>query len=154
MLVKDIDALIVAQQEKKLAAVVNFVGEPKDELKEKIKKFGDKQALKKVGLAVTKDTGPLKISDGAEVSVMIYHRKKVKFNYALAKDGLDEKTVAAIVGDVKKMLKELPEEPKAKPKDKAKPKEKPSKEQPSKEKPKPKPKKKEGPKSEAKKDCP
>lgn len=139
MLVKETDALVVAQKETKLAAVVNILGEPKDEMKAKIKKFAQKQALKKVPLAVTTDRDALKISDGADVSVMIYRGKKVKFNYALAEDQLDRKTVAAIVDDVKKMLKEPPEEPKAKPKDKAK----------SQEKSKPKPKKKEEPKPEA-----
>ena len=147
MLVKKIDALVVAQQEKKLAAVVNFPGEADDETTEKIKKFGEKQRLKKVPLAVTSDGDKFEINDDAEVSVMIYRGKKVKFNYALGKGGLDQKTVAAIVKDTKKMLKEPVEEPREKPKgkkgspkakSKEKPDEKPKEDAKGKEEPKPK----------------
>ena len=97
MLVKQIDAMVVAQHEKKLAAVVNFLGEADDKTKEKINEFGKKLALKEVPLAITTDGDKFKISDDAEVTVMIYRGKKVKFNYAMAKGGLDEKTVATIV---------------------------------------------------------
>jgi len=123
MLVKQVDAMVVAQHEKKLAAVVNFLGEANDETKEKIEEFGEKLALKAVPLAITTDGDKFEISDDAEVTVMIYRRKKVKFNYALAKGALDQKTVAAIVESVKKMLAEPAEEPK--PKEKPKPKGKP-----------------------------
>ncbi len=131
MLVKQIDAMVVAQHEKKLAAVVNFLGEADDKTKEKIKEFGEKLALKEVSLVTTADGDKFKISDDAEVTVMIYQRKKVKFNYALVKGGLDQKTIAAIIESVKKMLAEIAEKPKEK------------------EQPKPKPKAKEEPKPQA-----
>jgi len=144
MLVKELDAMVVAQKDKKLAAVVNFVGEAKGETKEKIKKFGEKLHLNKVPLVATTDVKPFKISDDAEVTVMTYRGKKVRFNYALPKGGLDQKTVAAIIEDTKKMLAEPPEEPKEKPKDKKKPQGKP--------KGKPKEKAKEKPEPQAKED--
>ena len=78
MLVKKMDDLVVLRQDKKLAAVVNFLGETNDETKEKIKEFGEELDLKKVPLAVTTDTEPLKINDAAEVTVMIYRGKTVK----------------------------------------------------------------------------
>lgn len=106
MLVKKIDELVVLQQGKKLAAVVNFLGDIKDETKEKIKEFGEQLGLRKVPLAVTTDAEPLQISDAADVTVMIYRGKRVKANYALAKDGLDQKTIEAIIHSTESMLNE------------------------------------------------
>jgi hypothetical protein len=106
MLVKKTDDLVVLQQDKKLAAVVNFLGEINDETKEKIKEFGKELDLKKVPLAVTTDAEPLKINDAAEVTVMIYRGKTVKANYALAKDRLDQKTIEAIINSTESMLNE------------------------------------------------
>jgi hypothetical protein len=122
MLVNKIDAIVASQQDKNLAAVVNFVGEATDKEKEKIKKFGARYRWKKVPLTIITEGEDLKIDDAAEVTVMLYRGKKVKFNYSLAKGSLNQKTVVAIVQDVKKMLA-MPDEPKkgAKPKEKAKP---------------------------------
>jgi len=117
-LVKKIDALVVAQEEKKLAAVVNIVGPATDEAKAAIKAFGEKAGLKKVPLTLTTDAAKFKVSGDAEVTVMLYRGKKVQFNLAVAKGGLDEKTVAAILEATKKMLAEPAEAPK--PKQKAK----------------------------------
>jgi hypothetical protein len=126
MLVNKIDAMVVAEKEKKLAAVVNFLGDADDEkMIAKVKNFGEKHAFKKVPLAITGDGDSFKISDGAEVSVMLYRGKKVMFNYALDKGGLNRKTIAAIVADTKKMLAEPPEKPKPKDTPDAKVKEKP-----------------------------
>lgn len=127
MLVNKIDAIVASQPEKKLASVVNFVGEDTDKAKEKIKKFGDKHRWKKAPLAIITDGEDLKIDDAAEVTVMLYLGKKIKFNYALPKGGLTQKTVAAIVQDTKKLL-EMPAET---PKEKEKPKEGKSKTKPS-----------------------
>lgn len=106
MLVKKIDDLVVLQQDKKLAAVVNFLGETNDETKERIKEFGEQLGLKKVPLAATTDAEPLQINDTAEVTVMIYRGKTVKANYALAKDRLDQKTIEAIINSTESMLNE------------------------------------------------
>ena len=106
MLVKKMDDLVVLRQDKKLAAVVNFLGEINDETKEKIKEFGKELDLKKVPLAVTTDSEPLKINDAAEITVMIYRGKTVKANYALAKDRLNQKTIEAIINSTESMLHE------------------------------------------------
>ena len=80
MLVNKIDAMVVLQQEKKLAAVVNFVGKGSDKEKEKIKQFGKDHRWKKVPLTIISEGKGLKIDDAAEVTVMLYRGKKVKFN--------------------------------------------------------------------------
>jgi hypothetical protein len=118
-LVKQLDAMVAAQQEKKLAAVLNIVGEANDEMKAKIKSFGEKGGLKKIPLVATTEGGKFKVNAEAEVTVMLYRGKKVKFNFALAKGELDAKTIAAIVDSTDKMLA-MPEEPPEKPKEKPK----------------------------------
>ena len=103
-LVKEIDKLVAEKKDKQLAAVVNFIGEPTDEMKAKIKDFGEKHDLKNVALVVTKDADAFKISDEAEVTVMHYKDKKVKFNAAAAKGALNKKAIDAIVAGLPKIL--------------------------------------------------
>jgi hypothetical protein len=136
-LVKEVDALVAAQQEKKLAAVVNIIGEPTDDLKAKIKVFGDTHGVKKTPLTVTTDGQKFKVTADAEVTVMLYRGKKVKYNFALAKGELNTQMIAQIVDSTNKMVAAPPdpdEQPKPKPKakDDSKGKEKPA----GKEKPK------------------
>jgi hypothetical protein len=134
MLVKKMDKMVAAQQDRRLAAVVNILGEATDRAKKKIYKFGEKHDLQKVPLAITTDGDKFQINDAAAVTVMIYRGRKVKVNYALAEGELDLRTVARIVKSTKKMLNEPAEKPTEKPKGKAKPMAKP------KEKPKEEPK--------------
>ena len=103
-LAKEIDKLVAANQEKKLAAVINFVGEANDETKAKIKEFGEKHDLKNVALTLTAEAKKFEISDEADVTVMHYKEKKVQFNTAVAKGGLSKEAVAAIVEGAKKVL--------------------------------------------------
>jgi len=120
-LVSKIDAIVAPQPEKKLAAVVNFVGAATGKEREKIQKFGARYRWKKVPLTIITEGQDLQIDDAAEVTVMLYRGKKVKFNYALAKGSLNQKTVAASVQNARKMLA-MPDEPKKDPKPKLKPK--------------------------------
>jgi hypothetical protein len=103
-LAKEIDTLVAANQEKKLAAVINFTGEANDDTKAKIKEFGEKHELKNVALTLTADAKRFQINDDAEVTVMHYKGKKVLFNAAVAKGGLGKEAVAAIVEGTKKIL--------------------------------------------------
>ena len=137
MLVNKIDAIMAGKQEKKLGAVVNFVGKADHAAQDKIKQFGAKQHLKKVPLTIIASGDDLKINDAAEVTVLLYRGKKVKFNYALAKGDLNPKMVAGIVQNVKKMLAEAPTKPKEDEKAKAKASDKPN----AQEEPKPETKK-------------
>jgi hypothetical protein len=153
MLVKKIETMAAAQQDAKLAVVLNFIGPPTDEttdkpdkptgssaddtkktkkvaavstgskakikktsspeddLKERIKKFDLKHRFKSTPLTLTTEVEAFKLNNQAEVTVMIYKGKKVRSNYASA-SALDQKTTAAILADVKKLLLEPPEKPK------------------------------------------
>jgi hypothetical protein len=103
-LAKEIDKLVAANQEKKLAAVINFVGEANDAAKAKIKDFGEKHNLKNVALTLTTEAKTFQIGDEAVVTVMHYKDKTVRFNAAVAKGGLKKEAVAAIIEGAKKIL--------------------------------------------------
>ena len=96
-LAKQLDKLVVDNEEKKLAVVMNFTGEPTDEYTESIAKFAEKHNLKNVTLTVTGDAGKFKVSDEAEVTVMHYKGKKVAFNSAVKPGGLKKDAIKKIV---------------------------------------------------------
>ena len=103
-LAKQLDKLVVDNEEKKLAVLMNFTGEPTDEYTESIAKFGEKHNLKNVTLTVTGDAEKFKISDEAEVTVMHYKGKKVAFNCAVKPGGLKKGVIKAIVEGTGKIL--------------------------------------------------
>ena len=96
-LVKKLDEVVAANTEKKLAAVVNFMGEVTDEFQEQIAQFAEKNKIKNVTLAATAEAKKLKISDEATVTVMHYKGKEVKFNCAVGENGLNKKAINTIV---------------------------------------------------------
>jgi hypothetical protein len=103
-LAKQIDKLVADNQEKKLAAVINFTGEPTDDYKAKIAEFGTKHNLKNVALTTTADAEKFKVNDQAEVTVMNYKGKTVKSNHAVAAGGLNAAAIKSIVEGVKTIL--------------------------------------------------
>jgi hypothetical protein len=103
-LAKQIDKLVADNQEKKLAAVINFTGEPTDDYKAKIAEFGTKHNLKNVALTVTADADRFKINDQAEVTVMHYKGKTVKSNHAVAAGGLNAEAIKSILEGTKTIL--------------------------------------------------
>lgn len=103
-LAKQIDKLVADNQEKKLGAVINFMGEPTDEFKAKIAEFGTKHNLNNVALVATSNVKAFKINDEAEVTVMHYQGRSVKSNHAVAEGGLNAKAVAKIIDGAKTIL--------------------------------------------------
>jgi predicted trehalose synthase len=103
-LVKEIDGVVAKNAPQRLAAVVNFTGEPNDEYLAKTKEFAKKHELKNVAVTVTQDGDRFGVADEAEVTVMHYKDKKVKFNLAVDKDGLTKDTVQSIVKGTSSIL--------------------------------------------------
>jgi len=103
-LAKELDKVVAANADKKLAAVINFTGELTDEYQEKVAEFAEKNGIKNIALTVTADGKKFAVSDDAEVTVMHYKGKEVKYNFSADKSGLDEKAVKAIVEGVQKVL--------------------------------------------------
>jgi len=109
-LVKQIDKFVDENKDKKVAAVVNFLGDDPETLKETVKEFGEKNKIKHVALTVAVDhkDGPkaLKINPEADLTVMYYNKKKVTANHAVKKGGLNKETIGKIVADGKSVLEE------------------------------------------------
>ena len=105
-LVKELEKVVVANAEKKLAAVVNFTGEPTDDFQAKIAEFAKQNEIEQVALTATKDAAKFQVNDAAEVTVMHYRKKQVKYNFASDKAGLNQQAIQAIVEGVKQILVE------------------------------------------------
>ena len=103
-LAKQIDKLVADNKEKKLAAVINFTGDPSDDYQSQISEFGEKHNIKNVSLTVTADGQRFNVSDDAEVTVILYKGKTVKFNCSVGEGKLDKAAVKAIVDGTGKIL--------------------------------------------------
>jgi hypothetical protein len=109
-LVKQLDKFVDENKDKKVAAVVNFLGDDPEALKTAVKEFSEKNSVKNVALAVAVDhkDGPkaLAISPDADLTVMFYNKKKVTANHAVKKGGLSKDSVSKIIADGKTILEE------------------------------------------------
>ena len=104
-LAKQLDKVVEENKDKKLAAVINFIGDK--DLGEAIKKFGEKHGIKNTALTVSdeKNAKRFQVTSDADVTVMHYKGKKVLSNQAVAKGGLNKKSIAAIIAGSKTILK-------------------------------------------------
>jgi hypothetical protein len=77
-----------------------------DKMEDKLKELAKKEKLKKVVLAVDSTQGPpsFKIAKDADVTVLLYEKKKVKKNFAFEKGKLTDKDVDAVVAAVQDIL--------------------------------------------------
>ena len=107
-LVKELEAAVEKNSDKKLSSFVNLIGKDQDALKKTAKEFGAKNKVQNVALVVPQahENGPAEfnISSDAETTVMLYVKGEVKANYALAAGKLDAKAIKSIVADTAKIL--------------------------------------------------
>lgn len=107
-LVKQLDQLVAQNEDKKMASFVNLLGDDAESLKAAAKSLVDKAGSRHIAVVVPKDheKGPknLKLNPQAEVTVLIYRKGTVEANHAVPTGGLDEKTIATIVRDARKIL--------------------------------------------------
>ncbi len=106
-LVKKIDGLVAKNKDKKLSAFVVLLSEDADADEAKLKELAKKHGIKTTPLTVFEGiAGPpnYKIAKDADVTVLMWERRKIKVNHAFRKDGLNKKSVAAIVADTGKIL--------------------------------------------------
>ena len=77
-----------------------------ENLSDELKSHAEKIGLKNTVLAIDNVTGPKawNIAKEAEVTVMLYSKRKVQSNYCFAEGKLDDKAVAAVVADLPKIL--------------------------------------------------
>ncbi|HEV7226455.1 MAG TPA: hypothetical protein VGN42_27365 [Pirellulales bacterium] len=107
-LVKKLDAAVAKNADEKLAAFVNLLGEDQEALESQAKKFASKTKAENVPVVVPVEfeNGPdnYGLNPKAEVTVILAVGGKVVANHAVSGE-LNDKTVAAILADVPKLLK-------------------------------------------------
>ena len=115
--------MVAANEDKKMAVVVNFLGEDAEALMEGAAEFGRKHKVQGAALVVPKENveGPknYRLATETAVTVLICRGKKVKAQHVLAEAPIDEQCIAAIIADTDKMLAEEVEE--EEPREKRKP---------------------------------
>src|SRR5262249_21715699 len=104
-LVKKLDAEVAKRKSAKLRAIV-FILSDDGALEMNLKDYGEKQAIKHVNVAIAEPEGPkgYKVSKEADVTVVMYKKRKVEANHAFRKGELNEKRIERILADVSKIL--------------------------------------------------
>lgn len=106
-LVKEIDAKVGENKDKKMCAFVVLLTDDADAGAKKLSKLAEEQKIKNVPLTVFDGTaGPAdyKISKDAAVNVMMWNKSKVKVNHAFAAGKLTADDAKKVAGDTKKIL--------------------------------------------------
>ena len=106
-LVKQVDAQVEKNQDKKLKAFVVLLTDDPDKAEKQLKEIAEKNNIKNVPLTIF--DGPMgppayKLSPKAETTVLMWTRSNVKVNHAFSDQKLDEQTIAKIVSDTNKIL--------------------------------------------------
>jgi len=108
-LVKKFDAAAAQNSKAKMGTFVIFLND-EEALPKKLKDLASKEGLKKCVLAVDNGnpTGPkgYDIAKEAEVTVVLYNKRKVEANYAFKKGELNAAAIEKIVADIPKILPE------------------------------------------------
>lgn len=102
-LVKKLDAAVAKSGQEKMGAAVIFLSTD-DNIKDKVAKMQTEAGIKNVSLAVDGPQGPeaYKVSKDAEVTVIIYKKKKVLANHAF--DSFDAACVEKVAGALSKAM--------------------------------------------------
>src|SRR5438105_15742128 len=106
-LVKKLDAEAVKNASAKMGSFVVFCNDD-EKLEEQLKEWAEKEGIKKTILTIDNPAGPekMKVDKDADVTVVLYLKKKVKYNYAFKKGELNKKAVDQVVTDVAKVVAE------------------------------------------------
>ncbi|MCO8123871.1 hypothetical protein NHH03_19150 [Stieleria sp. TO1_6] len=105
-LVKELDSAVGANKEAQLKSFVTLIGEDASALKENAAKFAKASGAKNVPVVVAQDnvTGPTsyKIAKDAAVTIIVANESEVIASHSF--DKAEKVDVAAVMGEVKKML--------------------------------------------------
>lgn len=100
-LLKKLEGELEEHADEKLTGFVNMIGTDADSLKKSAADFVAKHGIKRVAFVVPEDAanGPpeFKIAPDADVTVVCYKGGQVKANHAIAKGGLSDDKIGAIV---------------------------------------------------------
>ncbi len=106
-LVKKIDKATAKNNECKMGSFVVFLSD-EEGLDGKLKDLIKKESLEHIVLTIDNPQGPeaYKVAKEADVTVVLYHERDVKSNYAFKKGELNNEKVDKIVADLSKILPE------------------------------------------------
>jgi hypothetical protein len=105
-LVKKIDAETAKNSKKNMGSFVVFLSD-KEGLDKDLKQLAEKEGLKECILTIDNVPGPqaYDVAKDADVTVVLYNKRKVEANYAFRKGELNDQAVEQIVKDVSKIVK-------------------------------------------------
>src|SRR5438105_12654506 len=105
-LVKKIDAATEKNVSSKMCSFVVFLTD-EENAKDKLKSLADKEGIKRTILTIDNVPGPpdYHIAKEADVTVVLYNKRKVEANYAFKKGELTSQKIDQIIGDLPKILK-------------------------------------------------
>jgi hypothetical protein len=104
-LVQRLGSEVAKHKPAKLRLIVVILSDD-EALEERLKNLGKNQGIKNAHLALMEPDGPkhYKLSKEADVTVVMYKRRKVEANHAFAKGKLNEAGVASILADLPKLV--------------------------------------------------
>ena len=106
-LVKQIDDAVAKNGDKKMAAMVVYLSDDPDAGDKKLKELAEKEKIVNTPLTLFQTTeGPdnYKISQDAEITVLMWKGLKVKANHAFGKEKLSADDIKKVVADTVKIL--------------------------------------------------
>jgi hypothetical protein len=103
-LMKKLDAEVGRNKQARLKAVFVLLSED-DNLERTLSELAKRQEIRRVSLAIMPD-GPkqYRLSQEADVTVILYERRKVEANHAFRKGKLNDKAIESILLDVWKLV--------------------------------------------------
>jgi len=106
-LVKKIDAETAKNSKAKMGSFVVFLSDD-EKLPDRLKALASKEGIKKTVLAVDNPAGPqgYDVAKDADVTVVLYNKRKVESNHAYKKGELSSKAIDEIIADLPKILAE------------------------------------------------
>ena len=106
-LVKQLDDVVAKNEESKMAAFVVLLSEDPEADEAKVAAFAEKHGIKNVPLTIfdgVKGPPNYQLADEADVTVLLWRKKKIEANRAFGKAGLTAKAIRQVVADTAKIL--------------------------------------------------
>jgi hypothetical protein len=104
-LVRRIDAETAKNKGAKMGSFVVFLADD-EKLEAQLKALAEKEGIKNCILSIDNPAGPTgyQVAKNADVTVVLYNKRKVEANHAFKKGELNAKAIDAIIADVPKIL--------------------------------------------------
>lgn len=106
-LVKQIDNAVAENKDASMQGFVVLLTDDPDAAEEELKSFAEKHGIENVPLTIFDGVaGPpnYKVSEDAEVTVLLWKGRTVAANHAFGDDGLNDEAVEEIIADTSKIL--------------------------------------------------